>query len=135
MQPNPDELVEEDDYQAPEVVNIPKKGVPVRTMALEATGIEKEKLRKLKIENDVSEHNKWVRIILIIILTIISFLWLIFTDVVVIFLAKGRWSLANAVAISFITSSLATVVGLWAIGLKYFFFTLRDPLFGIGIKK
>jgi hypothetical protein len=90
-----------------------------------------EKLRDLCIENDIAEENKKIRQWLMIRLYRISVSWLIFTGIVVVFLAKGCWHLANGVTIFFITSSLATVVGLWAIGLRYFFSTSKNSRLSI----
>ena len=53
----------------------------------------------------------------------VSFLWLIFTAFVVLMIGfkyKG-FELSDAVMIAFITTSLGTVLGLLAIGLRFFF--------------
>jgi len=59
----------------------------------------------------------------------VSFLWLLFTGFMVCCLAFGCFSchLSDVVATAFITTSLATVLGLWMIGLRYFFFPHVDP--------
>jgi len=52
-----------------------------------------------------------------------TFLWLVFTALVVLMLGfqyKG-FNLSDAVAIAFVTTSLGTVLGLMAIGLRFFF--------------
>lgn len=92
------------------------------TIQLESD-MEQEKLRQLRIENDVKEENKKIRRELISALSQISFLWLLFTAVVIWYLSDGLIHLSDTVAIAFITSSLATVVGLWLVGLNYFFST------------
>jgi len=52
----------------------------------------------------------------------VSICWLILTAAVVIALGfKTCFRLSDAVAVAFITTSLATVLGLWVFGLKYFF--------------
>ena len=83
--------------------------------------LQDEELRKLKIENDIKEENKIIRRLLIIFLSLLTIGWLIFTGYEIRQIAKIHHLLPTSVAISFITSSLATVVGLWAIGLNYFF--------------
>lgn len=86
-----------------------------------ASDLEQEKLRNLRIENDVKEENKIIRRFLIFFLSALSTGWLFFTGYEIRHIAKQYHYLPESVAIAFITSALATVVGLWAIGLKYFF--------------
>lgn len=83
--------------------------------------LAKEKLRNIQIENDVKEENKEIRRELISFLSQISSLWLLFTAAIIWYLSTGFIHLSDSVAMVFITSALATVVSLWAIGLKYFF--------------
>jgi hypothetical protein len=54
----------------------------------------------------------------------VSVAWLIFTGAIVIAIGTQCicYRLDPSVAIAFITTSLATVLGLWAIGLRYFFY-------------
>lgn len=89
----------------------------------EDTELKQERNRRLRIENDTLEENKEVRRFLINSLTCLSFAWLIFTAIIVLCLGIGGSSfrLSDAVSVTFITTSLATVCGLWVIGLKYFF--------------
>lgn len=61
-------------------------------------------------------------------LKVISISWLIFTAFIVItsgikdgFFIERLFDFSDPVLIAFITSSLATVVGLWAIALRYYF--------------
>ncbi|MDD6174066.1 MAG: hypothetical protein PUB86_07310 [Elusimicrobia bacterium] len=91
------------------------------TVLKEKSRLEQEKIRRLQILNDIEEENKTIRRCLIIFLSILSSAWLIFTGYEIRQIAKMHHFLPNNVSIAFITSSLATVVGLWAIGLKYFF--------------
>ena len=53
----------------------------------------------------------------------VSFLWIVFTAVIVLMLGfrYGGFDLSDAVAIAFLTTSLGTVLGLMAIGLRFFF--------------
>ena len=78
---------------------------------------------RLKIENETLEENRKTRRQLIWSLSGVSFLWLFFTGFMVCCLAFGWFScsLSDVVATAFITTSLATVLGLWMIGLRYFF--------------
>jgi hypothetical protein len=62
---------------------------------------------------------------LMLLLSFVSIGWLIFTGKIILGLARGRLHLDNGVAIAFITSSLATVMGLWLIGLKFYFSPLH----------
>lgn len=87
--------------------------------------LEQEKLRNLRIENDIKEENKEIRRELIAFLSQISFIWLLFTAVIIWYLSTDFIHLSDSVAIAFITSSLATVVGLWLVGLNYFFNTSK----------
>jgi hypothetical protein len=80
-----------------------------------------EMVRKEKITNDILLTNSRVRLVLIIALSIASLLWLIFTSIIICLIGNSILKLSDSVAIAFITTSLATVVGLWAIGLRYFF--------------
>lgn len=86
------------------------------------SNFEKEQLRALKLENDICEANKKTRNILIWVLTGLSISWLYFTGYEIRQIAKFHHYLPASVAIAFITTSLGTVVGLWAIGLNYFFY-------------
>lgn len=80
-----------------------------------------EEVRAMEIENNIAEQNKNIRFWLILGLSVISVIWLIFTAWEINSLATAQHKLNDSVIIAFITSSLATVVGLWAIGLNYFF--------------
>jgi len=77
----------------------------------------------LKIANDTSITDRNTRERLIRQLTWLSYIWLGFTGVVVVLqgLPNSCFHLEIAVAVAFITTSLGTVLGLWAIGLGYFF--------------
>ena len=83
--------------------------------------------KRLQEELEVSWDKRKFRNQLIIALTIVSVLWLLFTGYIIRCLAFGHYDcvptcqLSDTVATVFITSSLATVLGLWAIGLGYFF--------------
>lgn len=90
-----------------------------------ASDLEQEKLRNLRIENDIKEENKEIRRELIAFLSQISFFWLVFTAVIIWYLSTDFIHLSDSVAIAFITSSLATVIGLWLVGLNYFFNTSK----------
>ena len=74
-----------------------------------------------KLQFDEDEHN--IRKKLINLLKWISIVWLSFTAVVITF--QGiRWqyfSLSDSVMVAFLTTSLGTVLGLWGIGLGYYF--------------
>ncbi len=87
--------------------------------------LEREKLRALEIDNEIRKENKITRRCLIIFLSLLTSSWLIFTGYEIRQLAKGHHLLPSSVSIAFITSALATVVGLWAIGLRYFFHTKK----------
>jgi hypothetical protein len=78
---------------------------------------------RLAIENETLKENRTMRRTLIRRLSWVSFLWLFFTGFMVCCLAFSWFSchLSDVVATAFITTSLATVLGLWMIGLRYFF--------------
>jgi len=78
---------------------------------------------RLEIENRTLEENRNMRRHLIRSLSCVSFLWLFFTGFMVCCLAFSWFScsLSDIVATAFMTTSLATVLGLWMIGLRYFF--------------
>ncbi|MDR1485276.1 MAG: hypothetical protein LBT09_10690 [Planctomycetaceae bacterium] len=92
---------------------------------------EEKELQQLKnenldIENKTLIENKQIRKGLIISLNVVSILWLVFTGFTITLLGFGgcigcSYRLSDNVAIAFITTSLGTVLGLWAIGLRYFF--------------
>ena len=98
-------------------------------ITVEATAEENivENVRKLDVQSgkqlsDFSEAEHKKREELIDKLTIISALWLLFTASVI--LLRGFptcFALSDSVMIAFITSSLGTVLGLWGIGLGYYF--------------
>jgi len=93
-------------------------------LEIERLSLENE---RLCIANDIERDNKEVRLQLIKDLQRLSLQWLIFTAlVVVVLLCCGQ--LKDGVAIFFITSSLATVVGLWTIGLSYFFSSSKNGI-------
>jgi len=79
--------------------------------------------RQYNIQNDTMLENRVIRKRLLIGLTTIALIWLIFTGVIIGELAFGTVSgrFSDAIAIAFITTSLATVMGLWHFGLQYFF--------------
>jgi len=74
-----------------------------------------------KFEMVQADHKMRMRLSMV--LGIISVSWLVFTAFVIIALATrpGWFSLSDPVAIAFLTQSLGTVLGLWGIGLKYYF--------------
>jgi flagellar motor component MotA len=78
---------------------------------------------KLGIENEIRKADHKTRERLIIMLGVVSISWLIFTGFIIMLLGLGNswYHLSDGVAIAFITTSLGTVLGLWAIGLRYFF--------------
>lgn len=92
---------------------------PTEDKSLSSTA--EEQLKTLKIQNAILEENKIIRRILIGFLSLLSLGWLYFTGYEIRQIAKLHHYLPASVAIAFITTSLGTVVGLWAIGLKYFF--------------
>jgi hypothetical protein len=81
------------------------------------------KQTRLKIENKTLVIDRWTRVILIIVLGFVSIIWLVFTGYTIraIGLDSSCYHLNDSVAIAFITTSLGTVLGLLAIGLRYFF--------------
>jgi len=84
--------------------------------------LEKE---RLGIQIKTLRRNQETRDWLMPGLVVVSLIWLIFTGFIVCCLAFGYGFLAchlsDVVATAFITTSLATVLGLPAIGLHYFF--------------
>jgi hypothetical protein len=85
---------------------------------------------RFKIGNQTLVENKNMRGRLMCKLTAISCVWLFLTGIVVLLLGFEHaelfhidlsYHLSDGVAIAFITTSLGTVLGLWAIGLRYFF--------------
>jgi hypothetical protein len=78
---------------------------------------------KLEIENEIRKANHKTRKRLITMLGVVSISWLVFTGFIIVLLGLGGscYHLNDSVAIAFITTSLGTVLGLWAIGLQYFF--------------
>ena len=80
---------------------------------------------RLTVEIDTMRQNQKTRDWLMPGLVGVSLCWLIFTGFIVGCLAFGCGDmdcrLTDAVAVAFITTSLATVMGLPAIGLHYFF--------------
>ena len=84
-------------------------------------------VRRYDMETDTLQANKTVRWWLMPGLTLISVIWLLYTGIIINCLAfdypfgsvSGRFS--DAIAIAFMTTSLATVLGLWHFGLQYFF--------------
>jgi hypothetical protein len=89
-----------------------------------SSDLEEEAARKLRLENDITEEDMNLRRHLIHTLSIVSIAWLLFTVAIISSLVWGCGELASSVAIAFITTSLATVVGLWAVGLRYFFYKI-----------
>jgi len=77
--------------------------------------------KRLEEENTTLKENRAMRDRLIKRLTVLSVIWLAFTGIVVLCLTFGVGRLSDVVATAFITTSLATVLGLWVIGLRYFF--------------
>ncbi|MDR0391166.1 MAG: hypothetical protein LBH59_04620 [Planctomycetaceae bacterium] len=100
---------------------------------------EKELLQlkndNFRIENQTLDDNREMRKYLIQRLMRISILWLFFTAFIIMLLVVGSFCcfmyygvhgvryyvLSDSVTIAFITTSLGTVLGLWVIGLRYFF--------------
>ena len=84
-------------------------------------------IKRYGMGNDELRAKKTTRQWLMPGLTFISVIWLLYTAVVINSLAfdspfgsvSGRFS--DAIAIAFMTTSLATVLGLWHFGLRYFF--------------
>lgn len=74
----------------------------------------KEEITKLRQANKKRE-------VLSDVLTIISASWLFLTALLFILFGFNLFCVSDAVMITFITSSLATVLGLWIVELKYFF--------------
>ena len=75
----------------------------------------------------VDEHN--TRATLITYLASISVLWLFFTALVIIFQGFDyyHFTLSNTIIVTFLTTSLGTVLGLWGIGIGYYFFRGNAP--------
>jgi hypothetical protein len=86
----------------------------------EATRAERDAEQDYRFRED--EH--WIRTRANSHLAIISVWWLFFTSLVVIFQGFDYYwfSLSDSVMITFLTTSLGTVLGLWGIGLGYYFF-------------
>ena len=80
-----------------------------------------EKARKQAMRFDEEEHE--TRKELIGLLKWISILWLCFTVIVVVLhgFRCSYFTLSDSVMIAFLTTSLGTVLGLWGIGLGYYF--------------
>jgi len=83
-------------------------------------------VQRAGINNDTLQENRTVRWWLMLALTIMSALWLLYTVIIINclvfdfpFVISGRFS--DTIAIAFMTTSLATVLGLWHFGLRYFF--------------
>jgi len=95
-----------------------------KTERAELLRLQNEKLAE---ENATQKANRAMREKLIGRLSWVSFLWLIFTAVIILLLSFGCGRLSDVVATAFITTSLATVLGLWAIGLRYFFPSDNSP--------
>lgn len=76
---------------------------------------------------DMRKEERSTRQWLIAELTKISGLWLAFTAIVVLCCGFRLlyFTLSDAVMISFLTTSLGTVLGLWGIGLRYYFASRR----------
>jgi hypothetical protein len=77
----------------------------------------------LEIGNKTLEDDKDIRKIQMSQLYGVSVAWLVFTGVIVVLMGFQCicYQLESSVAIAFITTSLGTVLGLWAIALRYFF--------------
>ena len=85
------------------------------------TSEEKAAEQKLRIRED--EHH--IRTTTNNLLAWISVWWLFLTEIIVILqgFSDYYWfSLSDSVMIAFLTTSLGTVLGLWGIGLGYYFF-------------
>ncbi|MDR2440744.1 MAG: hypothetical protein LBE12_15385 [Planctomycetaceae bacterium] len=113
--------------QAQEQEQPNKTNFPLLT---EAKLHEEKKLSEL--ERMILEENKEMRKKLIFRLQIISIIWLTFTGLTITLLGFGNcvgysYHLSDSVTIAFITTSFGTVLGLWAIGLRYFFAITRTP--------
>jgi hypothetical protein len=82
-----------------------------------------ENLRSVRLPNDVIEANKNTRRWLIRVLTILSFAWLALTVCMFCCLGfrLGSFCVSDSVMIAFMTTSMFNVLGLWTIGLTYFF--------------
>jgi len=82
---------------------------------------------KQKQDLKFKEDEHAIRTVTITRLSRISIAWLLFTAAVVI--AQGVkcscFSLEPSVMIAFLTTSLGTVLGLWGIGLGYYFFVKK----------
>jgi hypothetical protein len=87
---------------------------------------EKKSIAERKEEHELSTscQDQWIRICLIACLVIISVGWLCFTGFIVF--NQGcrcvTFCLSDSVMNTFLTTSLGTILGLWSIGLAYYFF-------------
>ena len=74
------------------------------------------------LQQSDDEHN--IRKKAYVHLACISVFWLFFTAVVIVLQGCDycQFSLNDSVMMAFLTTSLATVLGLWGIGLGYYFF-------------
>jgi len=96
----------------------------VREIAIENESSFKEEATKQKTNFIEAEHERREK--LITVLTQISVSWLAFTALVIVLRAIPIcFFLSDSVMIAFITSSLGTVLGLWGIGLAYYFFVRK----------
>ena len=75
------------------------------------------------LDRTIKQETHRTRKILIVCVGCVSFLWIIFTAIIVLMLGykyKGFY-LSEAVMIAFLTTSLGTVLALLIIGLKFYF--------------
>ena len=80
-------------------------------------------LTTTQLDLDITWANKKARGQLMCLLIFVSIIWLFFTGYIVFHLTFRECHLSDIVATAFITTSLATVLGLWLVGLRYFFST------------
>jgi hypothetical protein len=85
--------------------------------------LQKLKHERFQIKNETLKDDKIARKRLMRVLCCVSIAWLIFTATIIVSMGSEHscYRLVPSVAIAFITTSLGTVLGLWAIGLRYFF--------------
>jgi len=107
--------------------DIPIANQVVKRQKRRLTEIQSPPLRKDNedIDKTIKHDTHRTRQILIGCVGCSTFLWLVFTALVVLMLGfqYKDFNLSDAVAIAFITTSLATVLGLLGIGLRFYFST------------
>lgn len=120
-------LTREDIKESTVASTTEEEQTPLDRQTLATDELIKLLVRRYGIGNDTLQENKTVRFWLMCLLTALSLIWLLYTSIIINSLAFnypfgsvfGRFS--DAIAIAFMTTSLATVLGLWHFGLRYFF--------------